>query len=60
MPAIVPKNMLEDIIEAFSGIRIEDQGAVQTGDIDQVFFYRIPEEKKHFDILTARKCIQDM
>lgn len=59
-PAIVSKEKIEDIIQAFSWIRVESLDELTTGDLPQVSLYRIPEGKKHFDILTVRSIIRDI
>jgi hypothetical protein len=60
IPLIISRDRIYEILESFTGIMPESLEQIQTGEFPQVFFYGIAEEKKHFDIATVRKCIQDM
>jgi glycerol-3-phosphate responsive antiterminator len=60
IPTILSKEKIFDVVEAFSGILPESIEQIQEGDFSQVLLYGIAEEKKHFDIATVRKLIQDM
>jgi DNA polymerase III gamma/tau subunit len=60
IPLIISRERIYEILESFTGTMPESLEQIQTGDFSQVFFYGIAEEKKHFDIATVRKCIQDM
>ena len=59
-PAIANESNILQIISAVSGNQILSYIELTDINMNSIFIYDIPEDKKEFNIETVRKCISDI